>query len=158
MPFSFCRDLDWYSMWNTVNLDVSAPKKSPFLSNLKSSMTTGHPQLLAPPPSEAGGDRDLIPLNAVYSQHHLRPRHCARDSQRISRKGTNTLCFPIFVPFLLMLPATQAFFSFHQSKPSDVTFLRNLPYSPTINNVFLTQTPLFKHLSHFNLYVTWHWR
>ena len=108
-----------------------APKKSSFPSDPKSSMTTGHLQVMAHPPSGARRDRDLIPLNAVYSQHRLCLRHCTRDSQRSSGKGTNPLRFPIFVPFLLVFPAPQAFFSFHQLEPSDVTFLRKPPISPS---------------------------
>lgn len=108
-----------------------APKKSSFPSDPKSSMTTGHLQLMAHPPSRARKDRDLIPLNAVYSQHRLCLRYCTRDSQISSGKGTNSPRFPIFVPFLLVFPAPRAFSSFHQLEPSDVTFLRKPPISPS---------------------------
>lgn len=120
-----------------------APKKSSFPSDPKSSMTTGHLQLMAHPPSRARRDTDLIPLNAVYSQHRLCLRHCTRDSQRSSRKGTNSLRFSVFVPFLLVFLAPRAFFSFHQLEPSDVTFLRKPPISPSDKELSFLPKHLF---------------
>lgn len=58
----------------TLTLNTSVPKKDLFLSNLKFSVTNGHSQLLAYLPRKQE-EIDFIPLNAVYSQHHLGPRH-----------------------------------------------------------------------------------
>lgn len=84
-------------------------------------------------------------LNTPYVQS-------TRGLQSSSRKETNILRFPSFMPLSWCCLWTCVFFPFHHSKPSDGVFLRKLSTSPTINNVFLPQRPLLKHLAPFNLY------
>lgn len=98
-------------------------------------MTTGHHQLVAHPPSRARRDRDLTPLNAVSSQHRLCLRHCTRDSQRSSRKEQTPRASPS-LRLSSWCSRHPEHFSFHQLEPSDVTFLRKPPISPSDKEQF----------------------
>lgn len=118
----------------------------PLLSELRSSVTTGHPQLPAHCPTKVEGDRNFISLSALQSQAPLIPRCCTRGLQSSSGKITNTLYFPIFMPLLLTSPAPRVFFSCHQSKPSDITCLRTLSISPNHEKCLSPPNTSFKAL------------
>lgn len=68
---------------NTVILDMSIPKKCPFLSDLESSMTTGHLQFLAHPPKEEGRQRDFYLTQCTL---FLRPLMSKALRKRFAKK------------------------------------------------------------------------